>query len=691
MTNRQDRFFYYIIVTIEFAGGHSLIWVEVYIMVIDNAAKQEVPMLKKTIPILMIAIIFLCFPSFAKAAPKSKTAAKPIEIYINDKKVESDVAPIIVNDRTMVPLRVISENLGASVYWDSAQKTVRITNFAKTVLLKINDRKAVIDGQSVILDTPAIIVKDRTMVPLRFIGESLGAEVFWDNTERKVTITRYQAKIIGFSYDVVNGKPSIVLKGDSSLEYIAEQSGDKDKIVLDIKGQVAIENNALYIYDDFIEKAVMGSIQQDPPLSRVVIDLKSDVPYEITRSEDKSTIFVSFLNALKDVTVDAGDREVTVNLVTTQSTGINYFFLSNPDRLVLDIEDALLLASQPELPENNYIEKIRLGQFAVNPNTVRVVFDLKTDINYQVFQDKNNISVIFSEVNTVKKIDVESGESSSAIRIAADGDIGYEIKADRANKQLRLIIPGVAVDKKLLENDILDVNDGIVNNVELKKIKGSKNYDLQIIINLNFFTSFELATTPPSSEIELVIYKSPLQNKIIVVDPGHGGSDPGASYGNTQEKDLTLDIGLKVRNLLEQSGAKVLMTRDKDISVNLYTRAGIANEINADLFISVHINAGDNASASGTETLYYPDPEKKALAQAIQKALVKSIGLADRGIVERPGLVVTRETRMPSALAEVAFITNNNDRMLLLTDDFRQKAAEGIVNGIINYLTGKFD
>ncbi|MDI3481541.1 MAG: N-acetylmuramoyl-L-alanine amidase [Tepidanaerobacteraceae bacterium] len=652
-------------------------------------------MLKKAILVLMLISVFLCFPSLAKAAPKSKTAERPIEIYINDKKIESDVAPIIMKSRTMVPLRVISENLGGSVYWDGGEKTVRITNSSKTILLKINDKKATINGQTVTLDAPAIIIKDRTMVPLRFIGESLGAQVYWDNDARRVTIIRQEARqeasIIGFSYGTLNGNPTIVLKGDVPLEYAAEQTQDKDKIVLDIKGKIAVENNALYIYDDYIEKAVIGSVQQDPPLSRVVVDLKGDVPCEISTSEDKSSIFVSFVNALKNINVNIEDSKVSVNLVTIKSTGINYFFLTNPDRLVLDIENALLSVASPELPENGYIERIRLGQFAVNPNTVRVVFDLKADVNYQVFQDKNNISVIFSEVNTVKQINVESGKNSSAITIVADGDIGYELKPDRANRQLSLVIPGVGVDKKLLEKETLDINDGIVKSVELKKVKGSKNYDLQIIVNLNSFTSYELATTPPSSEIKLVIYKSPLQNKVIVVDPGHGGSDPGACCGNVQEKDLNLDIGLKVKDLLEQRGAKVLMTRDKDISVNLYTRAGMANEINADLFISIHINAGENASASGTETLYYPDPEKKALAQAIQKSLVKAIGLADRGIVERPGLVVTRETRMPSALVEVGFITNNNDRALLLREDFRQKAAEGIVNGIMNYLTGKLD
>jgi len=129
------------------------------------------------------------------------------------------------------------------------------------------------------------------------------------------------------------------------------------------------------------------------------------------------------------------------------------------------------------------------------------------------------------------------------------------------------------------------------------------------------------------------------------------------------------------------------MTRESDITVDLYTRAGIANEINADVFVSIHQNSG-SSSATGTETLYYPTAEKKALAQALQKAMSRTVGLKDRGIVERPGLVVTRETKMPSALVEVAFLTNANDLQLLNSDSFQQKVAQAIAEGIVDFLTG---
>ena len=150
---------------------------------------------------------------------------------------------------------------------------------------------------------------------------------------------------------------------------------------------------------------------------------------------------------------------------------------------------------------------------------------------------------------------------------------------------------------------------------------------------------------------------------------------------------MNLDIALKLKSLLESNGAKVFMTREDDTFVNLYARAGMANEINADLFISIRHNSA-TSSATGTETLYYPDPQKKLLAQALQKAIVSHTGFHNRGIVERPGIVVTRETKMPSALVEVGFLTNSNDLALIVTDEFKQKVAQGILQGIVDYLCG---
>lgn len=644
-------------------------------------------MLKKIFAAAVIFISMLCIPAYGMAA------LNPIEIYINDAKIDSDVPPVIINDRTLAPVRVISENLGAEVYWDNDNRLVQIKTNTKTIILKIDDKKALVNGQEILLDVPATIINNRTMVPLRFLGETLGAEVKWDNDLRRVIINRNRAKIIDFSYEVVEGKPSVIIKGDSPLEYTEIETQIANKLAIDVTANLDTLKNALNIDDDFLDKAVAGEISNEPAITRIVFDVKPEVSSRIYSSSDKKTIFLTFDDFLEDVTIENHPDELLVKLKATNTSDVNYFLLSNPDRLVLDIDGLKLSEIAPlEIPKNDFVSDIRFGQFS--ENTVRVVFDLKNDINYQVFRDDNIFSVIFSEVHTVEDIQITREGDAAFIEIASDGKIGYELKADKSKKQFKIVMPGVAIGEKLLNQNIIRISDDIIEYIELVKVKDTKCYNLEIVFNLNSFVNCEMLSSPPSSLVRLEIYKSslkPLEGKLIVVDPGHGGSEPGAIVNNVKEKDINLDISLKLQKFLEDNGATVHMTRESDIFVDLYARAGIANEINADLFVSIHNNTATSSTASGTETLYFPDAEKKLLAQAVQKAVVSYINLNNRGIVERPGLVVTRETKMPSVLVEVGFMTNENDFALLMTDEFRQKAAEGICQGIIDYFSGRID
>ena len=293
--------------------------------------------------------------------------------------------------------------------------------------------------------------------------------------------------------------------------------------------------------------------------------------------------------------------------------------------------------------------------------------------------------MIFSGVNTISDLEVISEGQKSTVEFKSDGEIGYEVRTDKAKKQIKIVVPGVSLGHRIDEK--MDINDGIIDAVEVIKTKGRNSYNTEITINLSSFSSYELVTEPPSREVKLIIYKSALQNKLIVIDPGHGG-DPGAIVGSVEEKTLNLDISLKLRDILQAQGAKVLMVRDKDIAVDQYVRAGIANEAGADLYISIHNNTAARSSVTGTETWYYPDPDKKAFATALQKAVVQATGAVDRGVKDSVGLIVTRETRMPSALVEVVFMTNPGDLAKVQTPEYQQKVAEGIFQGVLNYLSG---
>lgn len=191
----------------------------------------------------------------------------------------------------------------------------------------------------------------------------------------------------------------------------------------------------------------------------------------------------------------------------------------------------------------------------------------------------------------------------------------------------------------------------------------------------------------------------------IVIDPGHGGYDPGAVSRKDgevilKEKDVNLAVALKLRDLLESAGFYVVMTRTTDVSLvypydkaaDLRKRAEIANSAKADIFISIHHNASESTAAAGTSVYHYPGSQDGALlASFIQQELVEAFGWAgvsgkDDGI-HSANFAVLRETTMPAALSESAFMSNPEEAALLATDEFRQKEAQGIYNGIIKYFS----
>ncbi len=171
----------------------------------------------------------------------------------------------------------------------------------------------------------------------------------------------------------------------------------------------------------------------------------------------------------------------------------------------------------------------------------------------------------------------------------------------------------------------------------------------------------------------------------VIIDPGHGGMDPGAVYQGRQEKDDNLRLALAVGELLAGQGVDVLYTRTDDVYDSPYRKAMIANESGADYLISFHRNASPNAgSASGIQTLVYADRGVAAqMARDINRELV-ALGFRDLGVIERPGLAVLRRSRMPAVLIETGFIDNEADNQKF--DEEFEEIAAAIADGILETL-----
>ena len=191
--------------------------------------------------------------------------------------------------------------------------------------------------------------------------------------------------------------------------------------------------------------------------------------------------------------------------------------------------------------------------------------------------------------------------------------------------------------------------------------------------------------------------------RAIFLDPGHGGSDSGAFENGVKEKDLTLSIYNKVSSRLASLGYTVLTSRNTDKDVGLVSRADQANKSNADMFLSIHFNAGGRGTAYGIETYYYKpeagytpainkenhnNPERieksRKLANKIQQNLLYKTGAYDRG-VKRASFAVLRETSIPSILVELGFIDNQEEVNKIKTNEYQEKLADGIVDGIVEY------
>ena len=321
-----------------------------------------------------------------------------------------------------------------------------------------------------------------------------------------------------------------------------------------------------------------------------------------------------------------------------------------------------------------------------------------------------NISLAKSSVN-VEKIShnlmtSEQGDTYLHIEINTNREVKNFSIQENPNNKYQLIfniedaqISNISRQEKLDGNIAKKVflqekKDTVQGKIYLQE-EVNNNYKIYSLgkkgIAIDIFNS--VVNTPVASDVAL----SNVKNKIITIDPGHGGSDSGAVGPNGYtEKEGTFAISQKVASILNQSGAKVVMTRDSDVDVygpnasarnELQARVDVGNNANSDIFVSIHCNAFVNPAANGTQTFYYGSSyQGQRLAQNIQEKMIEANGLRDRGI-STCNFYVVKHSYMPAVLIETAFITNYDEEALLSDDEWQTTMAKAIAEGINEYFS----
>jgi N-acetylmuramoyl-L-alanine amidase CwlD len=303
-----------------------------------------------------------------------------------------------------------------------------------------------------------------------------------------------------------------------------------------------------------------------------------------------------------------------------------------------------------------------------------------------------NVSVVLNDVDQIK----DAGAADLLIK--ADQKLNYKvfrlheperyvIDFDGLPALANVLLPSVADevlvkglrtgtpdDSGLTHRLVLDLKDNTVDVADELSDNGTT-------LSLKIRPS---SSTPMAANLKQVSVK----DKLIILDAGHGGSDPGAQRAGVSEKDLTLQITNQLKKRLTQLGARVVMTRSDDTFVSLEDRVKITNENQADLFVSIHINALESTSSIyGIET-YYQTEQSRPLAAAIHQQLVEGLGVPDRSI-RKARFYVINHTSVPAILAEVGFISNPKERDNLGAAEYQSKIADSVSAGILQYLTEK--
>lgn len=585
-----------------------------------------------------------------------KYSAEEVFVAINGNKLTGlKMPPIVLNNFTLVPAREVFEAMGATVQWKKDLEQVYVKYNDKLVVIPIGSTKAYVNGQATTMQTAAKIINNKTMIPLRFVATSLGMQVSWDTKTRVA--------------DIDTGNIS---------------SGDVVEVTEETTTTVAP------VITTTTEQTTTTETTTEE--TTTVASTTETTTEQTTAAEVNNISAITFSkgNSYKDIITIEGDYNPDVSKA----------FSSDNKTLTLSINNAKLVADKGNIDEGAYISSGYYYQN--NGNVVTVSLNLKdsnmaVDIR-QLGNNKTTVTVTYASSNSTDSNNSSSSNSNSSL----SGNCGY----DAENARFYFKNNGSINIKNIIESDNYnDLNYKLTLNGDYTSIFSNTTYP----VNSSYINNIVVNSTATStvitfsekkimtvlmSEADGYIYIKPVlpkerYSKIIVLDAGHGGSDPGASGNGLIEKNLTLSMLNKARALFDSDGTiKCYATRTTDTYPSFNDRTDLGNDV-GDAFISIHINAAANTSAAGTETysLYANDQgnglTSYGLASEILKNLLSQLGTKDRK-VKSENWIVLRQSKIPASLIEIGFITNSGDAAIMGSDAGQQKVAQAIFDSVKN-------
>ncbi|MHB9038196.1 MAG: N-acetylmuramoyl-L-alanine amidase [Armatimonadota bacterium] len=387
------------------------------------------------------------------------------------------------------------------------------------------------------------------------------------------------------------------------------------------------------------------------------------------------------------------------------------------NKLIIEVPSAKIDSDAREVYIG--VGKIQRARLGSDNGNARVVLDMEKSIPYKVTSDPVTAQIEIKVSESIPKpkasVAMESKAGSSApfkissIRVNALNDTHFDLVISTATKGSASIAYGVAPPEivvslpgSALEESAMSGNGSHPLLKGLRIARDPENSaKAKVTLQLNRVmvyglkideSSIVLSVRPPDKS------GGKLAEKLIVIDPGHGGNQKGACCADVVEKDLNLTIARELEAALQAQGARTILTRSTDIAMGLAARPEMALAAGADFFVSIHCNSnGTKNSATGIETYYHSyEPSPLALAYAVHAGVCTATGMCDRRprsdrSLYESGLAVLRRLEnsgLPGILLECGYLNHSADRTRLLDTQYRKKLAAGIVSGLKAYVEG---
>jgi N-acetylmuramoyl-L-alanine amidase len=493
------------------------------------------------------------------------------------------------------------------------------------------------------------------------------------------------------------------IKTTGYSDYSSEILSNPDRIVIDLKnvevpdGQGQIQANGTFVnrirYSQFTSNT-----------ARAVVDVNKGYDYSVEETDTGLIIYICKERTASEIKNDSAivfgrggsikktgsgaDEAVTIDLGGFEGYDISR--RTDPETLVITIPDAGVFGSGKEIDVGG--DKIRYINYQ-KTGVSGAVITIGLTAQFQYKADKKGEGLVISFVwpsykniryynnydrvhFLIKKASLTTGTKNLKPL--------YTYSKDRTGHVHTITFPSTSAD---INEGMLDIGDEYLRSFEVRK---NDNGTTSLIFTGYPENDYVVFTRESGDTAITVVKPAASGQKLVVIDAGHGGTAIGTAYGKLIEKNLNLDIAKRIESLLREKGVQMYMLRSDDSNVDNYERVYIANALRASLYLSIHINGTNSKKTDGTMTLYCPTSKSgftgRDFAQIIQQGMLSALKTTNRGLRTRPDLIVLRETNMPAALAEVAFLTNAADRNRLSTDAFRQKAAQSLSDSVIKAL-----